>query len=100
MSGGSRVRSALTALPQMAVMAAIVATLMYLPVCIALALMLRAFGISFEAWLTLGATLHPALGLLAWWLLVFLGSCGFAAWVFPWGTRSPRPIDPARGDAT
>lgn len=87
MSRGTSIRSALAAVSQMAVMAAIVATLVYLPVCIVLALILRALGISFEASLTLGAALHPALGLLVWWLFVFVGACGFAAWVFPWGDK-------------
>jgi hypothetical protein len=85
MSRGSPVRSALTALSQMAVMAAVVATLVYLPVFVALALGFRAFGIPFESWVSFGASLHPALGLLAWWLIVFAGSCGYAAWAFPWG---------------
>jgi hypothetical protein len=85
MSGRSPVRSVLTALSQMTVMAAIVATLVYLPVCAAVALILSACGISFAAWVTLGGTLHPALGLLTWWLFVFVGSCGYAAWLFPWG---------------
>ena len=87
MSGRSPPRSAWTALLQLVVMAAIVATLVYLPVCIALALTLRAFGISFEAWLTLGKALHPAVGLGVWWLFVFLGACGYAAWLFPWGDK-------------
>ncbi|HEX5091357.1 MAG TPA: hypothetical protein VFV84_01560 [Burkholderiales bacterium] len=87
MSVGSRTRSASTALLQMIVTAAIVATLVYLPVCVVLALTLRAFGISFEAWLTLGKALHPALGLVVWWLFIFLGSCGYAAWLFPWGDK-------------
>ena len=87
MSGRSPPRSAPAALLQMLVMAAVVATLVYLPVCIALALALRAFGISFEAWLTLGKALHPAVGLGVWWLFVFLGACGYAAWLFPWGDK-------------
>jgi hypothetical protein len=83
----------LAALPQMAVMAAIVATLVYLPAVVALALISRAAGISFDAWLTLDAALHPALGLLAWWLVVFVGSCGYVACEFPWGDRSfGRPV--------
>jgi len=68
----------------MIVMAAVVATLVYLPVGIAVALTLRAVGVSFEAWLTLGELLHPAQGLVVWWLFLFLGSCGYAAWLFPW----------------
>ena len=87
MSGRPPSGSASTALLQMVVMAAVVATLVYLPVCIVLALALRAFGISFEAWITLGKALHPALGLLVWWLFVFLGACGYAAWLFPWGDK-------------
>lgn len=78
---------ALGALSQMIVMAAIVATLVYLPVSAVLALTLAALGISFAPWLTLGAALHPALGLLAWWLVVFVGSCGYVAWQFPWGDK-------------
>ena len=87
MSGRPPSRSAWAALLQLVVMAAVVATLMYLPVCIALALALRAFGISFEAWITLGKAFHPALGLLVWWLLIFVGACGYAAWLFPWGDK-------------
>ena len=68
-------------------MAAVVATLVYLPVCVALALALRVFGISFEAWITLGKLLHPAVGLVVWWLFVFLGSCAYAAWLYPWGDK-------------
>ena len=71
----------------MIVAAAIVATLVYLPVCLVLALTLRAFGVSFTHWLTLGEVLHPALGLLAWWLVIFVGACGYAALLFPWGDR-------------
>jgi len=87
MSARSPSRSAPAALLQMLVMAAVVATLVYLPICIALALALRAFGISFAAWITLGGALHPAVGLLVWWLFVFLGACGYAAWLFPWGDK-------------
>lgn len=87
MSTGSPLRSALTALSQMIVMAAIVATLVYLPVCIVLALILHAAGISFANLLTLGGALHPALGLVVWWLFVFVGACAYAATVFPWGDK-------------
>jgi len=84
MSGRSRIRFVAAALLQVVVMAAVVATLVYLPVGVAVALALRAFGVSFEAWLTLGQGLHPSLGLLVGWLFLFLGSCGYAAWLFPW----------------
>lgn len=87
MSSGPPVRSALKALSQLALMAAIVATLAYLPVCIILALVLRATGISFESLLTLNDALHPAVGLVVWWLFIFVGACAYAASVFPWGDR-------------
>jgi len=82
MSGALPARSALATLSQMVVTSAIVATLAYLPACLIIALALRAFGISFEAWLTLRATLHPVLGLLAWWLLIFVGAAGYVFWMF------------------
>ena len=36
---------------------------------------------------TFGGAVHPALGLLLWWLLVFAAACGYAAWLFPWGDK-------------
>lgn len=77
----------LRALSQVAVMAAIVATLVYLPLGVLVALALRLSGVPFDAMLTFGGELHAALGLLVWWLFAFAGACGYAAWVFPWGDR-------------
>jgi len=88
MTGRLLSRSALAVLLQMGTTAAIVATLVYLPLCLTVALTFRAFGISLDAWMTLGAALHPAVGLLVWWLLIFLGSCGYVAWLFPWGEKA------------
>ena len=68
-------------------MAAIVATLAYFPVGLLLALALRIAGVSVHAWLTFGGALHAFLGLVAWWLLFFLGSCVYTAWVFPWDEK-------------
>jgi hypothetical protein len=83
----SLTRPALTVLSQMVTTAAIVATLVYLPACLAVALAFHVLGKSVDAWMTLGGALHPALGMLVWWLVVFLGSCGYAAWFFPWGEK-------------
>lgn len=77
----------LRALSQVAVMAAIVATLVYLPLGVLLAIVLGLSGVPFHAMLTFGGELHAALGLLVWWLFAFAGACGYAAWVFPWGDR-------------
>jgi hypothetical protein len=65
-------------------MAAIVATLAYWPVGIALLLLLKLFGISFEAVVTFGGSFNTLLGLFVWWLLAFAGSCVYAVCAFPW----------------
>ncbi len=83
----SLARSALTVLSQMLTTSAIVATLVYLPLCVVLALAFHVFGVSVDAWMTLGEVFHPAVGMLVWWLIIFLGSCGYAAWFFPWGEK-------------
>lgn len=78
------VRAALAQLPQFAAMAAIVATLAWLPLGIVAALVLWSFGVSPLAVLSFGGAAHEALGLLAWWAVLFAAACGYAAWVFPW----------------
>jgi hypothetical protein len=68
-------------------MAAIVATLAYGPVGIAMLLLLKLFGISFEAAVTFGGTFNTLFGLFAWWLLAFAGACIYAFIAFPWGDQ-------------
>ena len=80
-------RTAPKALSQMAMMAAIVATLACIPVGAALALLLHQLGVPLDAVLTLGSTVHASVGLVLWWLIVFAGACGYAAWLFPWEDR-------------
>jgi hypothetical protein len=74
----------LSSLPQLAVMSAVVATLMYLPVGIAVAMVFGLFGFSLESVVTFGGALNIYSGLFAWWLLVFGGACIYAACAFPW----------------
>ena len=65
---------------QVMVMAAIVATLMYLPVVAILALSAFAvLGISFDAFLTFGRALSGFQGLLVWWTLALLAALPYAA---------------------
>lgn len=80
-------RTALKALSQMAVMAAIVATLACIPVGAALAFVLHQLGVPLEGVLTLGGAVHASVGLVLWWLVVFAAACGYAAWMFPWEDR-------------
>ncbi len=77
-------RAVLSSLPQLAVMSAVVATLMYLPVGIALAMVFGLFGVSLESVVTFGGALNVYSGLFAWWLLVFGGSGIYATCAFPW----------------
>jgi len=74
----------LAAVSQMALMAAVVATLAYIPLGLVLALVVPLFGISFFAMLTFGGAMHFTLGLLAWWLLVFVAACVYSGFMFPW----------------
>ena len=71
-------------LSKFAVMAAIVATLTYVPVCLAAALVFRMLGRSIEGILSFGGALHVVLGVLAWWLIFFAAACAYAAWMYPW----------------
>ncbi len=77
-------RAVLSSLPQLAVMSAVVATLMYLPVGIAVAMVFGLLGFSLESVVTFGGALNIYSGLFAWWLLVFGGACIYAMCAFPW----------------
>ena len=74
----------LAVLGQVAVMAAVVATLVYFPLGIALALVLPPLGVTFDALLTFGGAMHFVVGMVAWWALIFAGACFYAGWMFPW----------------
>jgi len=65
-------------------MAAIVNTLMYLPVGALLAAAFFLAGVSFEAFLTFDGALNAVQGLFAWWALGFMPACAYAAFVLPW----------------
>jgi hypothetical protein len=68
-------------LPQLAVTAAVVATLFYVPAGLALLLVLRMFGMPFDSVASFGGLLGTFSGLLAWWLLAFIPSGIYVAWV-------------------
>lgn len=75
-------------LGQLAVMAAVVATLAYFPLGLALIFVLRFAGIGFQALISFGGTMHTVVGLIAWWLLVFAAALLYAAFMFPWGDKT------------
>ena len=80
-------RALMVSLSQVAVMAAIVATLAYWPLGIAIALLLALFGVSIDAVATFGGRFNTFFGLFAWWLITFAGACIYAACAFPWGDK-------------
>lgn len=68
----------------MALMAAIVATLLVPPVALAVGLALRLFGIPLELVATFRGALNVYAGILAWWLVAFVLALVYAAFAFPW----------------
>jgi Zn-dependent protease len=75
------------ALPQAAVMASIVATLLYWPAGVTLALVLGAFGVPLDTVVSFGGSFNRLVGLFAWWLLAFAIACVYIACAFPWEER-------------
>ena len=72
------------AIGQMTVMAAIVATLCYWPMGIAIAVVLALFGVPLDAFLTFGGALNRYAGMAAWWFIVLAPALVYAAVMFPW----------------
>jgi hypothetical protein len=68
-------------------MAAIVTTLLCVPVGVLLAALLFPFGISLLGFVTFGGALHPAQGLVAWWAICFIPGLVYTAVVLPWSRR-------------
>lgn len=70
---------------KMVVMAALVATLLIIPVGAVLALVsFGLLGTSLHAFVTFGGTLSAFHGVLAWWLLAFVLALAYAAMALPW----------------
>jgi len=72
---------------QVAIIAAIVATLMYLPLVLVLALVLRAAGIAFATFATFGGSFGLFFGLGVWWLVAFAGAFLYASFLFQWSDK-------------
>lgn len=81
-------RVVLSLLPQMIVMASIVATALFVPVTGLLALLgFLLFGISLFDFVTFGGALGPVEGLIAWWVLMLVPALVYAAYVMPWEAK-------------
>jgi hypothetical protein len=78
-------RLQLGSISQIAVMAAVVTSLLYCPAGALLALLcFVAMGVSFHAFVTFGDTFSAFAGLLVWWTVVFLPAFAYAAFTLPW----------------
>jgi hypothetical protein len=85
---GDEMRSVWTSISQQMVMAAIVATLLWLPVGALLAwLCFGVLGISVHAFVTFGDALNRFQGVLAWWALGFLAALAYAGFLLPWDRK-------------
>jgi hypothetical protein len=74
-------------LKQMAVMAAVVTTMLLFPVGALLALVcFIALGISLESFVTLGDTFYAWAGLLVWWGIGYLPAFAYSAYMTRWGS--------------
>ena len=70
---------------QLAVMAAIVASLLCAPLGALVALVAYTFAVPLGALMTFGGAFNNAFfGLLAWWLVAFAGASVYAIFAFPW----------------
>jgi hypothetical protein len=83
------VRLVLSSLPQMLVMAAIVASALYVPLAGLLALAaFVVFGIALTDFITFGGTLGLLEGLVAWWALMLVPAIVYAAYAMPWESKA------------
>ena len=69
------------------IFAAIVTTMLCVPVMALLAGLFFVVGGSLEALLTFGGALHPALGLVCWWAIGFPPALAYVAFMMPWHSR-------------
>ena len=69
---------------EVVMMAAIVATLLFVPAAAILAVVLFLAGVSLHAFATFGGALNVVLGVLVWWTLSFVAALAYAGYVLPW----------------
>ena len=72
----------------MVVMAAIVATALFVPAVAILALLAFAFfGLSFQGFVTFGGSIAASQGVVLWWAILLLPSLVYAGYVMPWHAK-------------
>jgi hypothetical protein len=71
-------------LGKLVTMAAIVATLAWVPAGAVLAVLLLFFGSSLHAFITFGGAINGFLGAAAWWIAGFILALVYAVWLLPY----------------
>lgn len=74
---------------EVAMMAAIVATMLFVPAAAMLAGVLFLAGVSLHAFTTFNGALDAWQGTAAWWTIAFLPALAYAVWVMPWEPPAP-----------
>jgi Na+/H+-dicarboxylate symporter len=75
-------------LGKLVVMTAVVATMLYWPIGIGLAVICALIGFPFNSLVTFGGYLGTVAGTVAWWLVVFAATLPYAAVMFPWDSKA------------
>ena len=73
---------------KLVVMTAVVATMLYWPIGIGLAVICALIGFPFKSLVTFGGALGSFAGMMAWWLAVFVLTLPYAAVMFPWDSKT------------
>ena len=68
-------------------MAAIVTTMLYVPVAGLLAALGLLAGVSLASFASFGGAFHPVAGLALWWAIFYLPSAVYSGFIVPWGGR-------------
>ena len=66
-------------------MAAVVTTMLYVPVAAILAGAALLAGVPLSSFFSFGGALHPVAGLIAWWAIFFVPVAVYSGFVVPWG---------------
>ena len=68
-------------------MAAVVTTMLYVPVAALLAGACLLAGISISSFFTFGGALHPVAGIVAWWAIFYVPVAIYSGFIVPWEGR-------------
>jgi hypothetical protein len=76
-------------LSETAMLAAVVTTMLYVPACALLALLCVAvWDVSLSGFITFGGTYRAYVGVLVWWVILFMPALAYATLFPPWKSGS------------